>query len=299
MKYIFSIFISCFFAFSLLGQGIDARCTQNGQSACIDWDRRVVIAKGIGAPSSKATNPATKRASAIRAARLDASRNLLEMLQGINLSGSTTMRDAMIESDVVRSEVRGKVNGLRSLGNPRYFADGTVEVMMEARMQQTIPQELVERLATMDQAQSMQQTTSLTQPPQEVRKQTQESDRQSAPPESQNQIYSGLVLDASGVELQPAIYPTVLDENGKEVYGSGYADREFSIKFGLAGYVKTLAQAQQNDRVMGNPLVIKVLKTAGKRNVDVVISNEDAKRLRKIAKAQTFLREARVVIALE
>lgn len=298
MKYIFSVIISCFFAFSLLGQGIDARCTQNGQSACIDWDRRVVIAKGIGAPSSKATNPATKRASAIRAARLDASRNLLEMLQGINLSGSTTMRDAMIESDLVRSEVRGKVNGLRSLGNPRYFADGTVEVMMEARMQQTIPQELVERL-TKDQAQSMQQTTISIQPPQEVRKQAQEPGTQASPSKPENQIYSGLVLDASGVELQPAIYPTVLDEDGKEVYGSGYADREFSIKFGLAGYVKTLEQAEQNDRVMGNPLVIKVLKTSGKRNVDIVISNEDAQRLRKIAKAQTFLREARVVIALE
>ena len=298
MKYIFSVIISCFFAFSLLGQGIDARCTQNGQSACIDWDRRVVIAKGIGAPSSKATNPATKRASAIRAARLDASRNLLEMLQGINLSGSTTMRDAMIESDLVRSEVRGKVNGLRSLGNPRYFADGTVEVMMEARMQQTIPQELVERL-TKDQAQSMQQTTISIQPPQEVRTQSQEPGTQASPSKPENQIYSGLVLDASGVELQPAIYPTVLDEDGKEVYGSGYADREFSIKFGLAGYVKTLEQAEQNDRVMGNPLVIKVLKTSGKRNVDIVISNEDAQRLRKIAKAQTFLREARVVIALE
>ena len=298
MKYIFSVIISCFFAFSLLGQGIDARCTQNGQSACIDWDRRVVIAKGIGAPSSKATNPATKRASAVRAARLDASRNLLEMLQGINLSGSTTMRDAMIESDLVRSEVRGKVNGLRSLGNPRYFADGTVEVMMEARMQQTIPQELVERL-TKDQAQSMQQTTISIQPPQEVRKQAQEPETQTSPSKPENQIYSGLVLDASGVELQPAIYPTVLDEDGKEVYGSGYADREFSIKFGLAGYVKTLEQAERNDRVMGNPLVIKVLKTSGKRNVDIVISNEDAQRLRKIAKAQTFLREARVVIALE
>ena len=298
MKYIFSVIISCFFAFSLLGQGIDARCTQNGQSACIDWDRRVVIAKGIGAPSSKATNPATKRASAVRAARLDASRNLLEMLQGINLSGSTTMRDAMIESDLVRSEVRGKVNGLRSLGNPRYFADGTVEVMMEARMQQTIPQELVERL-TKDQAQPMQQTTISIQPPQEVRTQAQEPGTQASPSKPENQIYSGLVLDASGVELQPAIYPTVLDEDGKEVYGSGYADREFSIKFGLAGYVKTLEQAERNDRVMGNPLVIKVLKTSGKRNVDIVISNEDAQRLRKIAKAQTFLREARVVIALE
>ena len=32
----------------LAAQSIDESCIQNGASACIDWDRGIVIAEGIG-----------------------------------------------------------------------------------------------------------------------------------------------------------------------------------------------------------------------------------------------------------
>ena len=80
----------------LYAQGLDQRCTQMGDSACVDWDRGVVMAKGLGAPASSAKNTAQKNATALRAAKLDAARNMLEMIKGINLSSSTTMRDAMV-----------------------------------------------------------------------------------------------------------------------------------------------------------------------------------------------------------
>lgn len=38
----------------LFAQGLDQRCTQTGQSACVDWDRGVVMAEGLGAPASSA-----------------------------------------------------------------------------------------------------------------------------------------------------------------------------------------------------------------------------------------------------
>ena len=80
----------------LYAQGLDQRCTQMGESACVDWDRGVVMAEGLGAPASSAKNTAQKNATALRAAKLDAARNMLEMIKGINLSSSTTMRDAML-----------------------------------------------------------------------------------------------------------------------------------------------------------------------------------------------------------
>jgi len=93
--------------------------------------------------------------------------------------------------------------------------------------------------------------------------------------------------------------PKIDDENGKEVYGSAYVDRSFVTKHGMAGYVKTLERAKQNDRIKDKPLVIKALKSAGKNNTDLVISNKDANKLRQIASNQSFLKEARVIILLD
>ena len=92
----------------LYAQGLDQRCTQMGDSACVDWDRGVVMAEGLGAPASSAKNTAQKNATALRAAKLDAARNMLEMIKGINLSSSTTMRDAMVQNDTVRTQVQGR-----------------------------------------------------------------------------------------------------------------------------------------------------------------------------------------------
>ena len=125
----------------LYAQGLDQRCTQMGESACVDWDRGVVMAEGLGAPASSAKNTAQKNATALRAAKLDAARNMLEMIKGINLSSSTTMRDAMVQNDTIRTQVQGRLFGLRPSGKPRYFSDGSVSILMEASLRQTIPDE--------------------------------------------------------------------------------------------------------------------------------------------------------------
>ena len=44
----------------LFAQGLDQRCTQMGESACVDWDRGVVMAEGLGAPASSAKKHRTE-----------------------------------------------------------------------------------------------------------------------------------------------------------------------------------------------------------------------------------------------
>ena len=279
---------------------IDDGCTQNGASACVDWDLRIVIAEGLGAPSSVATNPALKHASAIRAARLDAARNILEMIKGVNLSSNTTVRDAMVANDVIRTKISGFLHGLRPTGDPRYFSDGLVKVRMEARLDKTIPQELAYRDSL---NQPFPAPAPLTppvavQPPVQTSSSAPTSAASAASVIATDRVYTGLVVDARNLGIQPAMSPKILDENGKEVYGSAYVDREFSIKHGMAGYLKELDKAKANDRVKSTPLVIKALKASGNNKTDLVVSNKDAEALRKIASTQSFLREARVVILL-
>ncbi|MBF0286323.1 MAG: hypothetical protein HQM14_00780 [SAR324 cluster bacterium] len=293
-------------------QNIDDRCIQNGPSACIDWDRGVVISEGLGVPAKFANNPALQNASAQRAARLDAARNILEMIKGINISSVTTVKEAMVANDTIRTRIQGYLHGLRPVGEPRYFSDGTIKLRMEARLQRTIPEELL----------YLNQSKEIVQPPVEIHA---GSDRISSPntdPQptgsqntasgatsptilpaqsgfNVNQVYTGMIIDARNTGIQPAMSPKVFDEEGNEIYGSAYVDREFVVKHGMAGYLKDIEKAKTNDRVKGTPLVIKALKSAGKNKTDLVVNNNDAKALRQVAATQSFLREARVVIVLD
>lgn len=56
-----------------------------------------------------------KRLMAIRAARLDAMRDLTEQVHGIRLSSSTSIRDAVVGNDQMSAVVEGTLRGARTL----------------------------------------------------------------------------------------------------------------------------------------------------------------------------------------
>ncbi|MBW1683090.1 MAG: hypothetical protein JRJ83_17035, partial [Deltaproteobacteria bacterium] len=53
--------------------------------------------------------------------------------------------------------------------------------------------------------------------------------------------YTGLVVDARGFRVKPAMSPRILDEDGNEVYGSASVSREYAVQQGMAGYAKDLS----------------------------------------------------------
>ena len=109
-------------------------------------------------------------------------------------------------------------------------------------------------------------------------------------------VYTGLVFDAQSLAFTPSASVKVLDEDGREVYGSAYVSKDWAEKQGIVSYVKDMDQAKANQRVAGNPLVIKAIKVTGPNNKDLVISNDDARRIRDLAKHLNFLDAAKVVI---
>ena len=93
--------------------------------------------------------------------------------------------------------------------------------------------------------------------------------------------------------------PKILDENGKEVYGSMNVDKEFVVQQGMSGYARDLTAAQSNPRVTNNPVSVKGIKTEGQGRTDIVISNADADKIRGAADNMTFLKKCRVMIVLD
>jgi hypothetical protein len=256
-------------------------CNETTDTDCVNWEDGIAYAVGSGAPANWAQTAAQKNISAQRAARVDAARNLLELIKGINLSGDTTMGAAMLQNDRVSTSIQGRIAGLRLVGEPKYYSDGSIQVKMAGRLREMIPEEVY-----------------LSGPPQLLSPPTQLG-AGGATPINTRGSYTGLVIDARGTGALPAMSPKVVDTDGREIYGSAYVSREFAVEQGIVGYAKDVQAAQQNDRVKGNPIVIKALESKGANKADVVISAADANALREIAQNQNFMRQTRVMIVLD
>ncbi len=109
-------------------------------------------------------------------------------------------------------------------------------------------------------------------------------------------VYTGLIIDASDLSFMPSASPKIFDEEGREIYGSAYLDKEWVAKQGMVGYAKSLKEGKANERVAGNPYIIKAIKVTGPNSKDLVISNTDAGKVRELAKHLNFLDQAKVVI---
>jgi len=252
---------------------------QSGDKGIINYEDGYVEATGVGAPPERYMGKPNARPMALRAAQVDAYRNLLEIVQGVRIDANTVVKDFMTESDVIRASVEGLVKGSKVM-NKEYLSDGTVEVTvrmnLSGRLSQTIMPKAFDK-----------QPESAPPPPPPV------------VPAPSGDIFTGLVIDARGLAARPAMSPKVVDENGKEVYGSMNVDRQYAIQQGMTGYARDLTAAQSNPRVTNNPVSVKGVKADGPGKCDIVISNADAAKIRASGENLSFLKKCRVMIVLD
>ena len=263
---------------------------QQVDNGAMNYSNGFVVATGIGAISPLAQNPGMARATAVRAAKVDAMRNLLEAVMAITVSSETTVRGAAIENDVVKTSVEGMVRGARmrdidgdgrgSNSDIRYLSDTSIEIEMEVHMSGI--SEVILPPAGYAPAPVAGGAPAPAVP--------------SAPRPG---TVTGLIIDARGLGLRPAMSPKVLDQNGGVVYGAGNFTREFAVKFGVAGYSKNLEQAQQDPRVVGNPLVVKGVGVQGANKADLVLAAGDVSRVKSADNSGKFLSNCKVMILID
>jgi len=258
-------------------------------NGCIDWTNGIVYATGMGVPNPKFKTQAQRTYSAYEASKTVAMRNLLQMVEEINITSQKTVKAGMLENDVIQTQISGRLRHVQEVGKAKTMSDGSIWVTMKLYLR-----DIYSILVNNEQfeLQSAGQRPTETKPQKEAEKKTKSEYGGTA-----DTIYSGLIIDARGTGLTPAMAPKIFDGRGEEVYGSFAIERDFVLKHGIVGYVKDVESAKTNERVKGSPLMIKgKLSTDG--SSDLVISDEDAELLRKLDASQTFLREARVIIVI-
>ncbi len=262
-----------------LGDVYKGRVGQQFDRGTINYSDRTIQATGIGYIPDNMINAATARRSAARIAKVDAMRNLVEIVNGITVDSETTMGDAMFD-DVIKTKVRGLIRGAVQVGDVKYLSDQSMEVTYE------VPMSGISDVLTPSTGFLQPTATGLAPITSTVDGPT-------------TSAVTGLIIDVRGLGLRPAMSPRVLDQNGGVVYGPGNYTREYSIQNGVAGYAKGLDKAQADDRVKGNPLVIKGVATSGANKADVVIGNSDVMKIQSANTTGGVLRDCRVLFVLD
>ena len=96
-------------------ESLSQSCSQQGDSACIDWDRQLIIAEGIGVPSATAKSIAQKHAPfAVGRFPVILARRLLRWRRQIHLGRQRVPRRALWEPSCDRARWRhGRRHGRR------------------------------------------------------------------------------------------------------------------------------------------------------------------------------------------
>lgn len=302
---VISIIVSIFFLIAPAGFCGDQKSAaewtqlveQIGANGTVNWTTGIIEAIGIGAPPEKFFGKPQARPMALRAAQLDAYRNILEVVKGVRVSSTTLVEDYVTKSDIIRTKVDGLVKGAQIV-KKEYLSDGTVEITLRMSLSGGLMLVILPEVVEVEQVEKPVAATPEAQPAVPEPSATAPAPA-TAPTAPAKIVYTGLVVDARGIQARPAMSPKIVDENGQEVYGSMQVDREFAVQQGMSGYARELTAAQSNSRVTNNPVTIKGLRTEGPGQSNIVISNADAQTLGAAVENLTFLKQCRVMIVLD
>ncbi len=89
-----------------------------------------VVGYGAVNPKAKGMSKVQKRLMSIRASRLDAYRSMAERVYGTKISGSSTVRDLVVQNDSFRTYVDTFIHGARVISTD-VLEDGSVETVLE------------------------------------------------------------------------------------------------------------------------------------------------------------------------
>jgi hypothetical protein len=251
-----------------------------GQTAArLKWDDGYIeVRADAGADPAIALNRAHARGLAVDAARQLAYFKLAEIVEGVAIDGVTVVKNAIVDDQTVRSSVRATIQGARVVSeNVTDSADGVwAAVVMGLRLRGS--GSLSESIAGY-----------ATSRPADVYRSDQRF--------GVNDVYTGVVVDASDVKFSPAVAPRLLEEaSNKPIFGAHVVEPAAFARQGAVGYALSLGEARRNARVGTNPLIVRAIGVAGPNNADLVLSKRDAERVAAADRTGRFLKNAGVVV---
>lgn len=254
-----------------------------------DWQNGSISAEGFGSAPANARSAGQARALARRAAIVDAYRNLGEYAEGVNVNAETTVKDMVVESDVIKTKMSALIKGARIISE-QMNPDGTYQVEMQIAMFGGTDSLAAAVLPTANPIEPFPAPVIVPLSP--AGSGIPQTAVPNAPRNAAAGGYTGLIVDCSGLGLECVMSPVIFDANNKPIYGNKNLDSTKVIRYGMASYSRD--GVTDLTRAGSNPLVVKAVSLTG-NDCNPVISVEDANRVLLENQASGFLTNCAVV----
>ena len=281
------------------GDALGQLAQEVAEAGVIDWGTWTIKATGTGTPPPPSVPEAERQDAALKSARGDALERLFETIKALNISSETTVGKCLMERAELAVEVKRVLKGFREIGEPRHLSDLSVEIDVEAPIagelcDLLLPDTGEERAVPAEPGYvcplcGQPWPADKPRPPG-----ADEAAERSAPQVAT--VHTGLIVDARGLGVQPALAPRVLNEDGEPVYGVGFVDREYALCQGVLRYGTDMGEAKSDKRVGSSPLIVTGIRACGKRRADLVISNGDASLIHGMPGSLGLLRKCSVLV---
>ena len=250
--------------------GADDTIIEKTEYGEIDWVSGIIRAKGAveEAPGDATTNVAVKKLKILRMAKMNAMRNIIEGMKSIRVDAGSTIGNYMEGSDYIRKKMHAIVRKAKIV-EKNDISDGGIEIGIELPLKGLLMETMIQNSSDVE--------ISI----------------------SGEELYTGLVVDATGLDINPALSPKIVDENGREIFGASYAKRGALLAKGLVAYSSKVSYAETDSRVADNPLIVRGLRKSGIHGTNVVISREDGAKIKNTDSNLNWLTECRVIIVID
>lgn len=304
--------------------------TKLGDEASINWTKMMIRVKGNGFGPENVKELGRRKILAKRAAKIDAFRNMLEVVKGVYVTSYTRVEDMILASDSIKTKADGMIKGMEVI-DAKYSNDGGCEITAEVNIgekgdflltsfnsgeviitdnypkfdwiAQRNELEIIRKNCASLSAILEQKDRDLNESNLKVAiLEIQLNDESRKLSQLQNEIesvinanYTGILVDGRGLKLKPALAPAIINEDNKKIYGIGGLPtnpKRGSLVSYLHGNVEWVKN-NKNDKIGNNPLVVKGIKPVNMS--DLMISNEDAW---KIAWINDVLEKGKVAILI-
>jgi hypothetical protein len=262
-------------------------------------DLSMITAEGFGFSDANRFSEPQARLMALRAAKIDAQRNLLEVINGVRVTAGTTVKDMMLESDIIGTRVKGMLQGSFETDSSVAFEDGSWVASVKMAVCMDKSDALCRAKPTL---------ASITQPslvgaPAEARYSVsdlpavaaavlEKIDAPQNAPESANAApvqaaatpvpaedavanrATGLILDARALNYTPMLDVRVRTGSGKELYGPGHVP----MGSDWLHWAPSIVSANEMADIVGDAPLVMTPDSLGEAT-ELVISDNDAIKL--------------------
>jgi len=251
----------------------------------VNWSRGKIHAEGRCRSDQNNPQKAVNCEKVLANAKMKARHNLLKTTKSVRVKNDLTIGAYAGKNDVIMVKLMDMVKQAPVI-QQKYSTDGTAKITVEMTLSGGLSQLVLP--AEIKHVEAIKPVSPPTpgHPPLST-------------PTPGKELYSGLIVDARGLNILPVMTPKILDENRQEVYGPAFVSRELAVQKGLCHYETDMGVARSHEKMADNPLTVKGLRYGGPSKTDIIISNRDALKLKSDSEHLIFLKKCQVIIVVD